>query len=188
MPLSKEQRSVLVGEIVANCDCFKTAADREVLTNLSDDALSAMHAQRKAPVTTPTTPVVNTATPPVVEPPVAHPVTVTNRLTPEEQATLAWAQAEMGRQRGELVGRLTANVADAAVRAATAAVYGALPLEQLRTLAQALPAAAPQHTAPPMYVGPGLYTPPAVNAEQDAADVRDMTPPTINWSEWAKRA
>jgi hypothetical protein len=86
------------------------------------------------------------------------------RLTPEEQATLNWAKAEMDRQKQGLVDKITANTADANLKSQQTQWLMQKPLTELQAIAALVPAPAPANPFGGFFVPGG---PPAAVTNQD---------------------
>lgn len=113
-------------------------------------------------------------------PPPARPMTDEEWLAtapPRIKAALEQAIAINQRERDAVIARLTANVADEAARQRAAAVYAALPAEQLAALAAALPpepAGAAFGLGYPSYAGAAAGPSPYRLTDNEAADVLDL--------------
>lgn len=199
-------RAQLIDFLVANCDCWKGANDRETLNKLPDDKLAALKgAAEKAkasevvanaavkPQTLPDGSTVSwdaskgawTVTPKPVEVPVAQPVTnAAAVLSADDQETLAFGRAEMQRQKQDMIERLTANAADPAAKVAAQAVYQTMTIKQLTPLMATAPQPTQQQTATPSYWGGAAPPPPPVaNAKSDEDNLLPET--TIDFEQYA---
>lgn len=198
------KREEIIDWLVANCACWKGQGDREVLNGLSDDKLKNLKDQAEqqrryqeaadAAKKGFTDPGGNTHTWNETtkqwdrkEAPKKEETVVNEgeapRLTAEEQATLAWAQAEMARQRQILIDQITAN-SKPEVKTTLVERLKNKPLDELRDLALLVPAPTtngiPGQTVTPLY-GPGASTP-SSGQVQNADDENDiLVAPTINW-------
>lgn len=162
--MTPEQKKETIAFITANCSCWKNdAATLEGFTPeklnaikseiLATNALKAENERLKASPPPPA---------PAPAPAPAIPAPATNAATPkaptfqeliaaappEVQATWNNAVAIVNAEKARLIGELTANVAAESKQAAIA-VYAAMPVDQLRTLAAAMPKAPPAPTPTP---------------------------------------
>jgi hypothetical protein len=86
---------------------------------------------------------------------------------------LKYAREMKDRERGILMGRITANASSDQARASLAKVYGKMSLEELRIIAAAVPQVTDnrgQGDAPPLYLWAGT---PAANS-QDGSGPREL--------------
>lgn len=195
-------KAQLVDWLIANCDCWKHAGDKEVLLTMSEQKLLKLkegaekaaraeevaEAARKGFESGTERHVFNQTTgrwesspkpspPPAA--PVATPVENATRLSAEEQEDLAFARQERTRQKEQLIGQLIANVTGDAERKAKA---DWLRTQSMTTLQQMVGLLPPAPTADPNGGGSVPYprydgaAAPVGNAGRSQDDVNDFLP------------